>query len=213
MGLEVFNCEQGTEDWFRCRMGVPTASEFSTVLASGKDGGASVTRKTYLYKLAGEILTGEPMESYSNGYMDRGKTMEDEARERYAFERDAAPEIVGFLKRDGKMGCSPDSLLDANGGLEIKTKAPHLHIEILVRGEDYFPPAHKAQTQGFLLVAEREWIDLAIYWPKLPLIVRRAYRDEPYIANLKAEIDRFNDELAQVVERVRSHGVTPARAA
>jgi predicted nucleic acid-binding protein len=28
----------------------------------------------------GEILTGEPMESYSNAHMERGKAMEDEAR-------------------------------------------------------------------------------------------------------------------------------------
>jgi hypothetical protein len=44
----------------------PDRLEFSTVMAKGKDGGKSVTRRTYMLKLAGEILTGEPMESYSN---------------------------------------------------------------------------------------------------------------------------------------------------
>jgi hypothetical protein len=212
MGLEIFACDQGSEDWYRCRMGVPTASEFATVLARGRDGGVSATRRTYMMKLAGEILTGEPMENYSNGYMERGKAMEDDARERYAFDRDAEPQLVGFV-RNGRMGCSPDSLIAEDGGLEIKTKAPHLHIDVLIKGDDYFPPEHKAQTQGFLLVTGREWIDLAIYWPKLPLIVRRAYRDEPYMQNLKGEIDRFNDEIDAIVERVKRYGVQPAEAA
>ena len=29
-------------------------------------------RQTYLYKMAGEIITGEPAESYSNHHMERG---------------------------------------------------------------------------------------------------------------------------------------------
>jgi hypothetical protein len=72
-------------EWFAARAGIPTASEFHTVLAVGKQGGKSVTRVAYLNKLAGEILTGEPMPSYSNADMERGKIMEDEARDLYAF--------------------------------------------------------------------------------------------------------------------------------
>ena len=60
--------------------------------------------------------------------------------------------------------------------MEVKTKLPHLALECLLRGE--FPTEHKAQCQGALWVAEREWIDLVAYWPKLPLFVARAYRDE-----------------------------------
>ncbi|RAK68778.1 lambda exonuclease family protein [Phenylobacterium kunshanense] len=208
--LQVFNCEQGTPEWYEARLGIPTASEFATVMAKGRDGGASLTRKTYMMKLAGERLTGQPMDSYSNGHMERGKEWEAEAREQYAFEHEADPQIVGFLRR-GDMGCSPDSLIGERGGLEIKTKAAHLHIEALLR--DDIPPEHRAQLQGFLLVTEREWIDLAIYCRKLPLVTRRVSPDRDYIANLKGEIDRFNDELAAMVERVRTHGAKAALAA
>lgn len=208
--LQIFTCPQGSEDWYACRLGIPTASMFATVMASGKGGGESLTRKTYLMKLAGEKLTGEPMENYSNGYMERGKDQEDEARQRYAFEQEVAPQIVGFLRR-GDMGCSPDSLIGDRGGLEIKTKAAHLHIEALLR--DDIPPEHRAQLQGFLLVTERDWIDLGIYCRKLPLVTRRVVPDREYIANLKGEIDRFNDELAVLVERIRSYGQPQAVAA
>jgi hypothetical protein len=210
MALEVFHCEQGTEDWHECRRGIPTASEFATVLARGRDGGASLTRKSYLYRLAGEIVTGRCAETYSNRDMERGKEQEPIARDIYAMEHEAEPELVGFI-RNGPKGCSPDSLIGADGMLEIKSAAPHVLIEKLLR-EDA-PPEHKAQCQGALWVAEREWIDLAIYCPGLPLVVHRLTRDEPYIANLAAEVDRFNAELAEIVERVRRYGAREALAA
>jgi hypothetical protein len=46
-------------------------------------------------------------------------------------------------------------------------------------------------------------IDLAVYWPKLPLFVRRATRDEAYIKQLADAVDDFNAELAETVERIR----------
>lgn len=201
--IEVFDCAQGSEEWFAHRMGIPTASEFSTVMAKGRGGGESKTRKTYLYKLAGEVLTGKPMEHFSNQHTERGHEMEPEARELYAFMRDVDPQIVGFV-RNGNKGCSPDSLIASDGMVEIKTKLAHLQIDCLLCGE--VPPEHKAQCQGALWVAEREWIDFVSYWPDLPLHVHREYRDEEYIAKLAAAVDEFNDELAQVVERIRAMG-------
>jgi YqaJ-like viral recombinase domain len=198
---EIVDCEQGSESWWRARMGIPTASEFATVIASGRGGGDSKTRRAYMLKLAGEIITGEPMESYSNGHMERGKSMEDEARNFYAFMTDAPIARVGFI-RNGSKGCSPDSLIGSNGMLEIKTKLPHLLIELLLK--DDFPPEHKAQCQGALWVAEREWIDISVYWPKLPPFIKRAYRDDSYIATLAKSVDEFNDELAATVEKVRA---------
>lgn len=208
--IQIHNVEQNTEEWLRLRLGIPTASMFATILAKGKDGGVSLTRKTYLYKLAGEILTGEPADNFSNDHMQRGHDMEAQARDLYAFMRDAEPELVGFITNHGA-GCSPDSLIDHNGLLEIKTKVAHLHIEALLR--DGIPPEHKAQCQGHLWVAEREWLDLAIYWPKLPLIVRRVYRDEPYIRDLAAGVAAFSAELAQTVDRVRAAHLPPTSAA
>lgn len=208
--LQILTCEQGTEEWHRARAGIPTASEFATVMASGRGGGESKTRRTYLLKLAGEIITGQPSESYSNAHMERGHAMEPDARELYALKHDADPQLVGFV-RNGMKGCSPDSLIGSAGLLEIKTKLPHLHIDCLLRGE--FPAEHKAQCQGALWVCEREWIDIAVYWPKLPLFEKRAYRDEAYIRALAQAVDDFNAELADVVERVRTYGAAPLAAA
>lgn len=204
MTIEIINCEQGSDEWKLARCGIPTASNFSDILAQGK----GLTRASYMRRLASEIITGEPTESFTNGAMERGKVMEAEARDLYAFVHDAPLQQVGFI-RNGGMGCSPDSLVGDDGGLEIKSQRGDLLIETLLKGE--FPPEHKAQCQGVLLVAEREWIDLVVYWPKMPLFVKRAYRDEEYLKTLKSAIDVFNADLAALVSRVRNYDL--ARAA
>ncbi len=201
--MELIDCDQGSPEWFKARLGIPTASEFATVTASGKAGADSKTRKTYLLKLAGEILTGEPMESYSNAHMERGKAMEDEARNLYAFMQDVDPQRVGFI-RNGQKGCSPDSLIGTDGGLEIKTCLPHIQIDRLIKGD--LPPEHKAQVQGCLWITGREWWDFVSYWPSLPLFVTRVHRDNGYIANLAGVVDAFNDDLARTVEFIRRYG-------
>lgn len=203
MKPEVFTCEQGSEEWFAARRGIPTASMFATVMALGKGGGESKTRRKYMLQLAGEILTEESMETYSNEHMERGKLMEDEARRLYAFERNTELEQVGFIKR-GRAGCSPDSLIGTKRMLEIKTTLPHLLIDIHLRGE--FPPEHRAQCQGNLWIAEREEIDIAIYWPKMPLFVQTIHRDDRYIDGLARAVDEFNSELAYVVQQMRRLG-------
>lgn len=203
MTPQIIDCEQGSPEWFAARMGIPTASEFSTILAKGKDGGASKTRKTYLMKLAGEILTGEPMESYSNGNMERGKLQEDEARDLYCFQFDAEPQRVGFI-RNGNAGCSPDSLIGEDGGLEIKSAAAHIQVERIIAGT--LPPEHKAQVQGSIWLAGRKWWDFASYCPRLPMFVVRVPRDDGYIAMLSGAVDAFNAELNETVERIRRYG-------
>lgn len=198
--MQVIDCAQGSPEWFQARLGIPTASMFATVMAKGKGGGESATRKTYMMKLAGEILTGDQMDSFSNVHTERGKEMEPDARNLYAFMVDVEPQIVGFV-RNGQKGASPDSLVDANGGLEIKTALPHIQVERLLANR--VPPEHKAQVQGQLWVAEREWFDFVSYWPKLPLLIVREYRDEEYIKTLSEAVDAFNDELAAVVDKIR----------
>jgi hypothetical protein len=201
MALEIFDCDQNSPEWYQCRLGIPTASRFSTVLAAGRGGGESKTRREYLYKLAGEVLTGEPMYSYQNDHTLRGQEMESEARDMYVFLTDFEPHRVGFL-RNGRKGCSPDSLIGTDGLLEIKTKLAHLQCEVL--DYDELPSEHKAQCQGQLWVAEREWVDFVSYWPKLPLFAKRVFRDEAYIKKLAAEVDRFNNELADLVAKLQT---------
>jgi hypothetical protein len=195
--IRIIECEQGTPEWFAARAGIPTASEFSTVMAKGKGGGDSVTRRKYMLSLLGERLTGECVEGYTNGHMERGKAMEAEARDLYQFQTDNPILQVGFIRNDElAAGASPDSLIADDGILEVKTKLPHLQLELLLTGG--LPAEHKAQVQGLLLVSGRKWVDFVSYWPKLPLFRVRVERDEEYIALIAGHIAAFNAELAEL---------------
>lgn len=241
--MQIIDCEQGTAEWFEARKGIPTASEFSTVMAEGKEGllpaaimdamvksgcsaeqlaaavkaararGASPSqaRLKYLRTLAGEIIRGTPEdEGFTNAHMERGKIMEDEARDLYAFARGVDPVQVGFV-RNGNVGASPDSFIGDDGGLEIKTALAHIQIDRLQKNE--LPTEHKAQVHGNMWVAERAWWDFVSYSPGLPPMILRVERDEPYIAKMAAAVDAFNSELAEVVEKVRRYGLPEALAA
>jgi hypothetical protein len=201
--IQIVDCEQNSPEWYAARLGIPTASMFATVMAVGVKGGKSLTRIAYLNKLAGEILTGEPMENYVSDAMERGKLMEDEARDLYTFETGAEPIRVGFV-RNGEKGASPDSLIGESGGLEIKSAAAHIQVARLLDGG--LPSEHKAQVQGSLWVCEREWWDFCSYCPKLPLLCVRVFRDEDYIKKIANEVELFNVELKQTVEFIRKYG-------
>ncbi len=192
--------EQGSPEWYIARAAIPTASQFATVQASGKGGGVSLTRKKYLLTLAGERLTGEPAESYSNFHMERGKLMEAEARELYEFQKDCIIDRVGFIKHDScNTGCSPDGLIGEDGLIEIKTALPHIQLERLI--DNCLPSEHKAQVQGSLWITGRKWVDFVSYWPKLPMLVVRVERDEEYITSLAKAVVAFNAELDEMVAR------------
>lgn len=198
--IEVFNMPQGSDEWFEIRRGIVTASEFGTLLMSGRGGGDSKTRRTYMLKLMGERLTGDPMYRYSNDHMERGHDQEPAARELYAFQTDLEPQAVGFIK-NGSVGCSPDSIVGDDGMVEIKTKLAHLHLDVLLG--DVVPNEHMAQIQGQLWVAEREWCDFVSYCPKLPLFVKRVQRDEAFIDRIRKAVDLFERELITLMNVVQ----------
>lgn len=203
---EIFDFPQGSLEWYVARCGIPTASEFATVMRTkGKSAdGSSKERNNYILKVAAEIITGESAEQYgyTNAAMERGKEMEAEARAAYAFMSDVEPQLVGFIRR-GRAGGSPDALIGDDGLLELKTALPHILIDKLFRNE--FPSEHAAQCQGNLWLSGREYIDIGIYWPKLPLFIKRAYRQESYIRQIVSAVDQFNEEVDATVERVKRY--------
>ena len=199
MSIEIFDdFEQGSPRWHEVRVGIPTASVFQKIIANSAK---RTERETLLYKLAGERITGEPAENYSNAAMDAGKRDEPELRERYEALQICTIRQVAFV-RNGKCGCSPDALVDDEGVLEIKRASPQVLIPLLRANK--FPSQHLAPCQGALMVTERQWCDLFIGHPKMGRYFRaRVQRDEMYIAELRKEIDLFDLELRRLVEEMR----------
>lgn len=193
---EVFDVEQGSEDWHKLRLGVPTASHFGDILAQGE----GKMRRTYLYNLAGERVSGLPAEDFVNEYMNRGRRMEPQARASYEMTHDVEVAIVGFVKR-GRVGASPDGEIGTAGGVEFKSVTPKLLIPRILTNSP--PPSeHLPQCHGEIWVCEWEWCDLSLFWPGFPEVIFRIHREEDYIRWMADQVDRFCDELEALVRRL-----------
>lgn len=114
---------------------------------------------------------------------------------------------VGFI-RNGNAGCSPDSLAGDAGGLEIK--CPTADIQKKRIALQKLPPEYKAQVQGCMSVAERDWWDFVSYFDGLKAVIIRVERDDTYIRKLADALAAFNDELADLVEKMRREGLAQA---
>jgi hypothetical protein len=211
-GPEIFlvsdGYEQGGDAWFKVRAGTPSSSEFSAILAKGE----GRTRRAYMLRLAGERLMGLPEETFKSPAMDRGNQAEPELRSLYMLLTDnIVDRSVGLMRQRGAI-CSPDGLIGTNGIVQFKSAKPSVLVDLLAK--DAFPPGHVAQCQGELWVSDREWTEIAIGWPYppekgfpgVPMLIKRAYRDAKFIAELAREVQAFQDELAALVERIRKWG-------
>ncbi|WP_430468759.1 lambda exonuclease family protein [Vreelandella titanicae] len=200
--MQVLNMEQGTPEWLAARLGRVTMSELKSLLVKGKGpGGLGAGAITYMHQLIGERITGELAEPFQgNAHTRRGHELEGVARALYCDATgEPQPQEVGLILNH-EVGYSPDSLVGANGLLEIKTKLPKFQIEVLLNGE--IPDEHIPQCQGGLWVSEREWIDFVSYWPGMPLFIKRTYRDDFMIRTIAERVEAFYEEMERRVSQV-----------
>ena len=196
--MRIIDCPQLSEEWFKARIGVPTASNFDKIVTS--TGIPSTQRKKYLYQLVGEKLGALPEEGYTNAFMKRGIELEPQAREMYA--RDVAPVVqVGFCLHDEGFGCSPDFLVNEDGMGQIKCPSLAVHVEYLIGQK--LPTDYVQQVQGELLVTGRKYNDFVSYYPNLKPLVVRCYRDEDFIFKLRSELLKFIQELNELTEKLK----------
>lgn len=200
--MQILNMPQGSPEWLAARLGRVTMSELKALLVKGKGpGGLGAGAITYMHQLIGERITGELAEPFQgNAHTRRGHELEGVARALYCDATgEPQPQEVGLILNH-EVGYSPDSLVGANGLLEIKTKLPKFQIEVLLNGE--IPDEHIPQCQGGLWVSEREWIDFVSYWPGMPLFIKRAYRDDIMIRTIAERVEAFHEEMERRLSQV-----------
>lgn len=205
--MKVFNFQQGTPEWFAARLGLSTASNFAAILAAVK-GGEAADRRNYRARLVVERLTGKPIETYTNAAMATGTEREPFARAAYEHKSGAWVDAVGFIRHDTlEAGASPDGLIDSDGCLEIKCPQLATHLEYLRLPDAACPSIYRAQVQGQLWLAERQWCDFVSFNPDFPahlqLVIRRVVRDETYIAGLALAVELFMGEVREETEAMQ----------
>lgn len=204
-----YDIAQGSADWHRLRMGIPTASCFDQIITPVK-GDLSKSWRRYAYRLIAERLLNAPTESVEGvEWMERGRELEPVAAKQYEFVQEVETVPVGFITTDdGLLGCSPDRLVKGKPiGVEIKCARGDIHLAYLIDGT---APEYRPQVQGQMLVAELERVDLYPYHPRMPSRPIETPRDEPYISLLRDRLDEFNIGLIDMLERARALGVFQA---
>lgn len=196
--MRIIDCIQGTLEWHSARCGVPSASNFDKIVCL--NGKPSKQREKYMFQLAGEKIVGKAEETYTNGVMQRGIEMEEEARKLYEFNSGNLVQQVGFCMDNG-YGASPDGLIGEEGGVEIKCPIISTQVSYLLKNEipiDYFQ-----QLQGNLLVTERKWWDFVSYYPVMKPLIIRVTPDKEFQKVLKTELLKFCEELEELVKKLR----------
>jgi hypothetical protein len=194
---------QGTPEWMSLRAGIPTASEFDALVTPKFEPRKGQTPETYLAKKLAERWLGGPLPTFtSTAEMEQGHILEEEAKPWYSLEYGVELERAGFITTDdGKVGCSPDGLISADGGIEIKCPAPHTHAAYVMAGE--VPDQYLAQVHGSMFVTGRPWWRFVSYRRKFPALVIQVERDEKIQAALSEALGLFVDRLERAFARLQ----------
>lgn len=196
--MRIDQNEQGSPEWLAARLGIPSASMFAKLVTT--KGIWSASADAYINQLVAERLTGEREEVFQSHHMLRGTELEPDARDLYSLISDAEVTEVGFCLHDTlSAGCSPDGLVGAEGGLEIKAPAPATHVEYLRGG--VLPSKYKQQVMGCLWITGREWWDFVSYHPTMKPLIVRVERDEEYIAALEKCVTKAVNLIDENVEK------------
>jgi hypothetical protein len=208
--------EQGSLAWYRLRCGIPTSSEFDSVMTPK-------TRKpsTARFKYACRILAGRLMNWQADSldkidHIRAGKENEPIAVARLEVLRDIKTRSVGFVRTDDlRFGASPDRAVARDDAhidicIEIKSPTPPIMFEYLLLPDQ---DAYICQRQGHLLVCEA---DKAIFHASNPFMEPECTietgRDEPFIKDLADCLERFSAELEEMDRKARALGMYQAVA-
>lgn len=200
---------QRSDKWHELHIGRPTASEFSKVITPAKMD-LSKQRFDYAYRLAAERLLNQSFSKSLDGlrWIEEGKTQEPKAVQQYeALEEVETFRVSMILTDDMRFGCSPDRLVvtDDRWGVEIKSVFPPKLIRYHIEGSG---PDHRIQVLGQFWVGELERNDLYCYNEAMPPFANRWERSgvAAEIAKVADHMDRFGDELDEIVEKMRATG-------
>jgi len=190
--MKILDVVQGSDEWLKARLGVPTASRFKDIVTPTK-ADKSKSQDRYMYELLAELITGK-QETYTNEHIERGNELEPKARLAYEIATGNEVREVGIMLDNG-IGASPDGLIGSEGGLEIKCPKSTTVVKYLL--ENRLPLEYKPQVMGNLWISGRKWWDFVVYHPDFDIFILRVEREEEYIQKLAKEVMAFKQKLEE----------------
>lgn len=194
----IHRIEQGSDEWFQIRMGKPTASNFAAILANMTKPGAPFGNPAmqYAMRVAIEGKTQRVIETYTNDYMEKGKELEDDARDAYKAQNFVEVLPGDFAEMDG-YGASSDGQVEGGGLIEIKCVKYSTHFERLMKGG--YDTAYQWQLRGNMWLYDQPWCDFVSYCPDFPinkqLYTFRVERDLAVEASMISRLKQFTNQV------------------
>lgn len=210
--MNTVDVEQGSHEWFECRLGCVTSSRIADVVAKRKrvkEGKPEelACRASLRWELVGEFLSGEASEHYVSKYMREGKEKEPLARGEYEAQLDLTVEQVGFVYHPEIKfaGASPDGLIYSRtepiGVIEIKCPKIETHLQYLaadVIPDDYLPQMVWQLACG----PELQWADFVSYHPAMKAPYRLFRKRMPRTKEVNDVISAYELEAVQFLKEV-----------
>lgn len=201
--MKIHDCLQGSDEWLALRVGKVTASELDRLVDTKFEMRTGEGPKTFLYEKAAESFRGQPLPGFSSWETEEGQAMEDDARRWFAAFTTHKVRTVGFVESDdGLFGCSPDGLLDHDGGVEIKSPQVTNQIRYFLEGR--VPPAYLAQIHGSIFATGRPWWAFVSYRRHYPPVVIKVKRDDAICEKIQTAVTAFHAKLTAAVERLKN---------
>lgn len=196
-GLITLDCEQGSEEWLKARLGIPTATGFENIVtATGKKSSGQIK---YMAELIEESILGLQDNTFRSNFMERGNQLEPLARSAYEFITGNDVIQVGgvYLDEHKEVMVSPDGLIpELKKGLELKCPKMSTHIRYLLEGG--VPAEYIVQVQANLWVTGYDAWDFVSYCPeyqKQTIYLYTAKRDEVLMKAFDKLIPQFLNTL------------------
>lgn len=195
--MRIYNSIQGSDEWKKERSGHFTASKASDLLMSPNTKGY----QNLINQIAYEKITGEPVESYKNEWMEYGNEMESIAREQYELLTFNKVHQIGFMELNEWAGASLDGIISTDKQIEIKCVKWNTQMEYLSSLE--IPTNYYKQMQFQLFVSDRMSCDFFSYHPKLPPFLKSVNRDEKLISEIKEKLDIAINQVQTKINELR----------
>ena len=222
--IRIYDCEQGTQEWLKLRLGKFTSSKIGDLMGTGRNGSIfSKTGISYIYSIASERNIADWVKDEENlsfwfertgvsSYaMKYGSENESFARDAYEEYFDLSVSQVGLVERKDIpfYADSPDGLVygdDYLGALEIKCPYnPAIHLEYCsIDAPDKLlkiEPKYYWQCYSRLLITGADWCDFVSFdmYQKSDLHRLRLYPDKKAFNQILERIYLANKEVNRIL--------------
>lgn len=196
-----YDVVQGTDEWFKIRLGKFTASAGQKLLMSKNTKGYKNLIWDVVYERLYDKRSDEDVNTY---WMQRGLELEGQARRNFEFQTFYKVCQVGFVELNEYAGCSPDGLIGQDALVEIKCVKHNTMFDAII-SNNIEKDIYYAQCQYQMFITNRDINYLYYYHPEIGNKIKEIKRDEKYINQIQDELEIANETVDNIIKKLISN--------